>query len=706
MAQGGALMISKIGAISYLLASVAYLLLSGLLVTSWRGKSQGGLLLAASMGTAIWAGINAIQLAVHYFPSEVIWSFEILHSTLWLIFLLYLLPSTRSASGSRGRVFHLGIYGLSLTLLVILWGMSILENQNPSYFVPEIQIAGQLILALLGIVLVEQLFRNTRLDKRWYIKYLCLALGGLFIYDFYLYSDAMLFKRLNPDLWAARGFVVAFLMPFLAVSAARNPDWSVDIFVSREMVFHSTAVLGAAFYLLIMATAGYYVKIFGGEWGKVAQVAFFALALLLLLVLFFSGQARAHLRVFLNKHFFNYRYDYREEWLRFTAALSGENSEMGLEERIVKALADLVESPSGMLWAYDESGSYLCRASYGDPEIDVPLIRGDDPLVKFMEAKAWVVNFTEMENIPELYEGLTPPEWLKQAQNAWLLVPLLHENRVYGVVLLTRPRAEIDWNWEVIDILKTAGKQAASFLVLEDTAGKLIEARQFEGFNRLSAFVLHDLKNLIAQLSLVVRNADKHSNNPEFVRDAMNTVDHAVGKMSRLMSQLKNIGAENETEIIPLRPLLEEVTASRAGQLPRPQLDCTNSSDVFVQAQRDRLASAFEHIIQNAQEAAGKNGWVKISLFIQRQQAIVEIRDNGHGMDADFIRNRLFKPFETTKGLSGMGIGAYESREYIRALGGDLTVTSKPNEGASFRFTIPIAINETQSDQTTMGVSA
>ncbi len=699
-------MIAKIGAVSYLIAAAAYLLLSGLLLTSWRGKSQGGLLLGASVVTAIWAGINALQLAVHYFPSKVIWSLEILHTTLWLVFLIYLLPSVHSSSGLRGRFFYLSVYGLSVSLFVVLWGMSILENQNPSYFVPEIQIAGQLLLALLGIVLIEQLYRNTRLDKRWYIKYLCLALGGLFIYEFYLYSDAMLFKRLNPDLWAARGFVVAFLMPFLAVSAARNPNWSVDIFVSREMVFHSTAVLGAALYLLVMATAGYYVKIFGGEWGKVAQVAFFALALLLLLVLFFSGQARAHLRVFLNKHFFNYRYDYREEWLKFTSTLSDENSDMGLEERIIKALADLVESPSGRLWAYDESGSYLCRASYGDPEIDVPLIKGDDALIKFMEKKTWVINFTEMRNIPELYDGMQPPEWLKQAKNGWLLVPLLHENKVYGVVLLTHPRAEIEWNWEVIDILKTAGKQAASFLALEDTAGKLIEARQFEGFNRLSAFVLHDLKNLIAQLSLVVRNADKHSHNPEFVRDAMNTVDHAVGKMSRLMSQLKNINAENKTEIIPLRPLLEEVTASRAGQLPRPQLDCSTSKTIHVQAQRDRLASALEHIIQNAQEAAGKNGWVKISLTIQGQQAIVEVKDNGHGMDADFIRNRLFKPFETTKGLSGMGIGAYESREYIRALGGDLTVTSKLNEGTSFRFTIPLATEETQANQTTVGVSA
>ena len=314
------------------------------------------------------------------------------------------------------------------------------------------------------------------------------------------------------------------------------------------------------------------------------------------------------------------------------------------------------------------------------------------------------MDLQEFRENPEKYKDLALPVWLEGDRDGWLLIPLFHGDILWAIVLLNQPRAKFECNWEVYDVLKTASRQAASFLMVEETANRLIEARQFEGFNRLSAFVVHDLKNIIAQLSLVVRNADRHVNNPEFVRDALNTVDHAVSKMSRLLAQLKNVGSEQNNKEIVLRRLLQDVISARAGQLPRPQFECHVDDEVILMAQPDRLASAFEHIIQNAQEAAGKQGWVKVTLSSRGSQAIVEVADNGHGMDDEFVRKRLFKPFETTKGLSGMGIGAYESREYIRALGGDLTVYSQTGQGTCFRFILPIEMNEKQTYRTT-GVS-
>jgi putative PEP-CTERM system histidine kinase len=245
---------------------------------------------------------------------------------------------------------------------------------------------------------------------------------------------------------------------------------------------------------------------------------------------------------------------------------------------------------------------------------------------------------------------------------------------------------------------------AASYLALEDAGRALAEARQFEGFNRLSAFVIHDLKNLIAQLSLVVRNAERHHNNPEFMRDAIKTVDHAVGKMSRLMSQLKNSGSAESERIIDLGELLHEVVEARKVQAPIPTCDMFRKP-IRIKANRDRLASSFEHIIQNAQDAAGKNGRVRVRMKMSDTgHATVEIEDNGIGMDEEFIRTRLFKPFETTKGVTGMGIGAYESREYIRSLGGELSVRSEPGKRTLFTFWLPtvsdsdeFALNEVKS---------
>jgi len=197
----------------------------------------------------------------------------------------------------------------------------------------------------------------------------------------------------------------------------------------------------------------------------------------------------------------------------------------------------------------------------------------------------------------------------------------------------------------------------------------------------------------------VVRNAERHHNNPEFMRDAIKTVDHAVGKMSRLMSQLKNSGSAQSEKVIDLGELLREVLESRKVQAPIPTCDMFRQP-IPVKANRDRLASSFEHIIQNAQDAAGKNGRVSVRVKVGKNGlATVDIEDNGQGMDEAFIRTRLFKPFETTKGVTGMGIGAYESREYIRSLGGELSVRSEPGKRTLFSFSIPIA---SKSDELTL----
>ncbi len=691
-------------ATSYSIGALAYLLLCVMLLVSWRGRIQGGLLLLAVGGMVVWAGANACQVVYRSIPMSLIWSLEVMHLLLWLVFLLQLFPH-EIRKRIVWRLSHYGSYSVAAVVLLYVWTSPLLQSRWPELLVPELPLTGHLVLALGGLVSLEQLYRNTRPDRRWYIKFLCLGLGGLFVYEFYLYADALLFKHLDIILWASRGLISAMLVPLLAVTVARNPDWSLDAFVSRDFVFHTTVVLGAGLYLLLMATAGYYVKVYGGQWGEVLQITLLAGGAFTLLVIIFSGQARAWLWVFLNKHFFNYRYDYRKEWLSITTELSQPDDDMPLAERVIKALADLVESPSGFLWSRTDSGRYLPKSQWGDPDAEVPWLTGDNPLIVFLQKTGWIMNLEEVRNMPEKYEDLILPRWLKDDRNAWLLIPLFHGDVLLAMVLLNRPRANLEFNWEVIDVLKTAGSQAASFLVIEETANRLIEARQFEGFNRLSAFVVHDLKNLVAQLSLVVRNADRHVNNPEFVRDAMNTVDHAVAKMSRLLTQLKNIGGSQNRKEVALRKLLHEVISVRAGQLPRPRFVCHVAEEVTFLAQADRLASAFEHIIQNAQEAAGKQGWVKVTLSRTDSQAIVEVEDNGCGMDKDFVQKRLFKPFETTKGLSGMGIGAYESREYIRALGGDLTVQSLPGQGTCFRFVLPLATSETATCQTTTGVS-
>ena len=692
----------NVGVVSYLIGALANLLLTILITVSWRGHPKGRWLIAACTVTTIWAAGLAVQEGSKALPANLVWGLEVMHQYIWLLFFSQLLhrgahPKTLGHTQGIRFGIHLCAWGLFGYLGLI----SLFGKVYPDIFNHTYQFYGHMGLAIIGLVLIEQFYRNSRLDQRWRIKFICFALGVLFVYEFCLYSDARMFRHIHKELWEARGAVAALLTPFIAVSAARNPEWSVDIFISRQIVFQSAALLGSGTYLLLMAVAGYYIKYYGGEWGAVLQIVFLVGAFMLLTLVLFSGQIRAKVRVFLNKNFFSNAYDYRQELLRLIATLSRGDTGLSLGERVILALGQVVESPSGLLWEAEPSGRLSLKASYGDPDIGISQIETSDPLLDFIRRTRWVINLEEMLIRPDMYGGLKCPEWLRPYDNAWLLIPLWsQEDTLDHLVLLTKPRTFISWNWEAIDMLKNTGCLAASYLALEQAAGELSEARQFEGFNRVSAFVIHDLKNLIAQLSLVVRNAEKHRDNPEFMRDAITTVDHAVGRMNVLMSQLRNSNPAAASEVFDLAPLLREVADARSKQAPPPQCELGRRRHLWVRANRDRLGSALEHVIHNAQDAAGKHGQVSVRMIDpQSGYALVEVEDNGCGMDEAFIRGRLFKPFDTTKGLTGMGIGAYESREYIRGLGGDLQVKSVPGQGSQFLFKIPLAEEESGSSE-------
>ena len=273
---------------------------------------------------------------------------------------------------------------------------------------------------------------------------------------------------------------------------------------------------------------------------------------------------------------------------------------------------------------------------------------------------------------------------------AWLVIPLLFGDKVQGIMLLRESEIVTELNWEDRDLLKLAGKQAASHLAQFQADQALVESRQFEAFNRLSAYVIHDIKNILAQLSLIVANAKKHKENPEFVDDMVDTVANTVNRMSKLMTQLRSETANTWQQEFKLINLLEKVLDACTLLTPVPELTVLADTPTLT-CDSDRLRIVFEHLIQNAQEATDDEGQVSVRLMSNSACAVVEIEDTGSGMDEEFIRHRLFKPFDSTKGLTGMGIGAFESRDFINSLGGEIQVTSTPGKGSLFRVLIPCA---------------
>jgi len=656
--------------------------------------------MATSLLTALWAAALAYQSTQTDLVSLATDLLEILRNAGWFVFMFMLLGRTVQQPIAKQvlttvfffQINPLGIAVVAAMVLCCLVGIAtVYAYVQPVFANGEMGLAsvigGRVVLAVMGMLLVEQLYRNTPIKHRWGIKFACLGMGGLFAYDLYLYSDTMLFRHLNEEVWAARGIANALTVPLIAMSAARNPQWLSGISVSRHILFHSAALFGAAIYLLAMAAAGYYLRYFGGSWGPFMQAAFLFGAVVLLVGILFSGAFRSWLRVFISKNFYHYNYDYREEWLRFTRTLSDQGPQLG--ERTLQALAKLVESSGAALFLMRDSGrcEYVTHWNMNLSlaiESELP----QSSLCQFLENTGWVIDLQEYALHPEKYAPVVIPYWLKNFPGAWLVVPLILHAKLFGFVVLAYPRSRIKLNWEVLDLLKIAGSQAASYLAQQESTNALMVARQFESFNRMSTFIVHDLKNLVSQLSLLLSNAEKHKNNAFFHEDMIDTVDHSVRKMKLIVQNLSRGASIENPGPLALAHLLKRVVAIKAVSQPRLTLEIIDAG-FLVLANGERLERVIGNLIQNAIDAIATHGQIMVRLLRQGNSACIEFTDNGPGMSEAFIRERLFTPFESTK-ATGMGIGVFESREYARELGGQLQVVSREGVGTTFKLLLPI----------------
>lgn len=692
----------SLGLASFGAAAVAWLLLAALLTARRTGNRIGRLLLAAVFVQVLWAGTLTLALVPWPPAFAVASALEAARSLLWIVLLLQLLGSMRPAPVDDDPLERTRRRALALVAALAAASLAVdfLDPRAPVAFTVKT------LLAVTGLVCLEQVYRNADPGHRWSLKYLAIALAGLFSFDLLLYSDAMLFSQLDPSWWIARGFANALLVPMVAIAAARNPQWKLDISVSRTVVFHSAALFGAGAYLLLFAGVGYYIRFFGGEWGATAQTLVLFGAAIGLLAVLMSGTARARLRVFLSKHFFSYRFDYREQWLRLTTALSqqdGDAQANDLPHRTLRALAHAVESRGGALWLREADTLHcVARQSYRGPRDALPL---DDPLVTLLAEREWVVDIDEWRNHRDRYDGLVLPAGFDRYESAWLVVPLLLERELLGLVLLERPLAPLVVDWEVRDLLKAAARQAASYLGVQRAVEQLVRAQQFESFNRMSAFVVHDLKNLVAQLSLMLRNAQRHRDNPEFQADMLSTVENVIERMQGLLLQLR-AGARPVERPAPVRvaDALARAVAGRRGLQPEPSLELDPSvAAASVLAHADRLERVIGHLLQNAADASDASGIIRVRARSGEGEAHIEVEDNGKGMSEEFVRTRLFRPFSSTK-AHGMGIGTFESREYVRELGGSLEVESREGAGTTFRIRLPLASDPALSEPAVAGV--
>ncbi|PHV13359.1 XrtA/PEP-CTERM system histidine kinase PrsK [Chitinimonas sp. BJB300] len=682
---------ATVAAWSYGLAGFVYTVFWLYLFNSARNGLRSGFVLCAAGLSALWAwggvlfglwGTLLFLLSTHLL--------DLLRIGAWCGFLLVLLKTEPANDDRLPRRLH---YLAGVTVTLVLMGLAVqllavFGGEAYSALSAHLALVDSLALSVLTLVLVEQLFRNVAADARWSIKPLCLGVSGVSFFDLYLYSDALLFSHLDADAYSIRGFVHALAAPLIAMSTIRSRDWKARIVLSKRAALQSATLIGVGVYLLLVAGAGYYVRYFGGEWGRALQLAVLFVAMLILGILTLSESIRAKLRVQIGKHFFSYRYDYREQWLRFTQTLSslGVSSELG--QQVVRGLADMVESPAGALWLKDEGAGYFTQAATWNLTASTATEELDSSLCKFLSESGWVINLEEYRSLPGRYDKLLLPAWLIEVPNAWLVIPVGTQTELIGFVVLATARTTMDVNWEVNDLLKTAGRQAGAFLGQMQATEALLEARKFDAFNRMSAFVVHDLKNIVTQLALMLKNAERHKDNPEFQQDMLMTVENAVERMRQLMMQLLE-GATpiNSPRGVELGEVIRRIQAAKAAQLRKVDIELLER--VVARVHEDRIERVIGHIVQNALDATPETGRVWVRLLRQGPHARVEIGDTGHGMSAEFLRERFFKPFQTTK-PAGMGIGAYESFQYVQELDGKVLVDSVVDKGTQISLLLPL----------------
>ncbi len=674
-----------LAATSYLTAAVAFLALAVVTLLRWRNRPTGLWVALAALLSVGWAGYLGF-LSWQYGTSAAISGgvMEVARNAGWFAVLLALLGGVGSRPGVDPRALRWWAGAVAVFLLVMLvplWWPGLLGDVWPGL--------ATLLMAIAGLVLVEQAYRNTPPQNRWEIKFLCLGLGGLFAFDLFLFADLVLFQATDSPSWQARGFVNALVVPLLAVAMGRRLPQREGPTVSRHLLFHTASLIGAGLYLLAVGGAGYYLRHHGGELGALLQVTLLFGAALLLAIVLFSGSVRAQLRVWLAKHFFNYRYDYRQEWLRFTGTLAQTDQQTPFRQRAILAIAELVESPGGLLWVRRDDGCFVLDGVLNLGEPQHPPLDPDDSLIAFLLQSGWVIDIDEFRRDPDFYHGLDLPGWLIDNPRHWAVVPLLKSDGLEGFVVLAQPRARHRIDWEERDLLKTAGRQLAVYVALVQTDEALLEARQFETFHRLAAFLVHDLKNVSAQLSLISANAERHRDNPEFVADAFRTVGNARDRLERTLAQLRKAqpGTDSPRQAVALDELLHEVASDSRQARPEPRV--VVESPARVLGNHDALRNVLLHLVRNSQEATPDNGDITLTLKTQDQWAIIGIEDTGAGMDEEFVRRRLFKPFQTTKGNAGMGIGLYEARDLVVRMGGRIEVSSRTGEGTTFTLRLP-----------------
>ena len=667
-------------------AALGYAALVVWRLTLARGSPGSVALAVAFAGMAMWSA----GLLFPYYPLGVLG--KVARDLAWLA---YLYTTSRSFDQETQTRRSITTWVSALASLAvaryIATAATLYAPPAMARDLPLLALVAEWLLAISGVFFAHLLYRSLISDSGSGFRLVLIMLGTMWAYDINLVTMILLGFSHVGVLVAFQGIFALVLMPLFALAARRKERWRLTL--SRKAATSSVLLMAIGSYFVAISAISR-ALIWAADNDEVAKII-----VALTVALGFAGVALfppigARMKKILLEHLFEHRYDYRSEWLRFSATITERSrGSMSLEERIIRSVADVIDSPAGLLLLVNR-GVELTVAGSWKWQYALPV--GQDLTVnpewlRGLEQNDRIVTIDEIRE-QRLGPGDDPvPGWLLGTEKAWAGVPLVHAQSLIGLIILGRPAFDRPLDWEDYDLLKVIGQQAAMHLADAQSQSELEQARQFDEFNRRFAFIIHDLKNVVSQLSLVASNASEHGANPKFQESMARTIANATAKMTVLLSRLSADGPANSTLAkVDLSRLLTDITDARHGQHP---IVLTIRDECVVHADAEQLRQAIDHLIQNAIEASPAGTPIELILASKHENAIVTVKDSGVGMSPEFVRKQLFKPFASTK-EGGFGIGAAEAKALVETMGGDLDVMSVRGAGTQFMIWLPRIVAE------------
>lgn len=631
----------------------------------------------------------------------------------WRLLVVALLPGAWlffALTYSRGN-YHLFLrkwkWALAAFLLVppltaIIWYSHLIVIPEESS--PLVGMAGRalhvfLIIGATAVLMnLERTFRASVGVKRWQLKYMVVGMAALFLARIYSSSQALLYSSLSPSLALFDMLALCAAAVLALISVYRAKAFGLDLQPSQTLIYQSLTVLVVGGYLLAVGFLAKAVAIFGGTWGFPIQAFLLLVGLIGLGMLLLSDRMRLRGKRFISRHLRKPVHNFREVWTAFSERTAGQVDPTELCRATVKWIAETLDVLSVTAWLVPQGESRLVFASStalteSNAEGLLEKSHGINEALEKLRQNPFPVDMDESRQpwLGPLRE-LQPIQFAGGANR--VCVPLVAGGSLFGIITVADRVGKIPLSIEDLDLLKCVGDHVARDLATIRLSNRLAEAKELQAFQTMATFFIHDLKNTAWTMSLLVQNLREHFDRPDFREDAVRAVSTNVTRMNELITRLTSLRQE-----LQLNRRSEDLSQVVAGALkefegiPGLSLKKELAAVPSVSIDRDQMQKVISNLVINARDAMKPDGEIRVQTEANNGHVILVVRDNGCGMSPEFIKQRLFRPFQTTK-KKGIGIGMFQSKMIIEAHEGRIQVESAEGVGTTVRITLPVAGGE------------